>query len=87
MFDDTAITWQIKDLKVDEAGMCKKAEVEKNLWQLGGARRAMFDLRVPIRLENPRRGKELFNPDQIKTVHLISVLMGDMRNHSLSSNS
>jgi hypothetical protein len=37
----------------------------------------MFDLRVPIELENPRRGKELFNPDQIKTVHHISVLMGE----------
>jgi hypothetical protein len=68
VFDDIAIIWQIKDLKVDEEGRYKKAEVEKNLRQLGGARRAMFDLRVPIRLENPRRGKELFNPDQIKTV-------------------
>ena len=37
----------------------------------------MFDLKLPIELENPRRGKELFNPDQIKTVHLISVLMGE----------
>ena len=72
-----AIIWQIKDLKVDEAGKYKKAEVEKNLRQLSGARRAMFDLRVPIQLKNPRRGKELFNPDQIKTVHHISVLMGE----------
>ena len=77
VFDDTAIIWQIKDLKVDEAGRYKKAEVKKNLRQLGGARRSMFDLRVPIWLENPRRGKELFNPDQVKTVHLISVLMGE----------
>lgn len=37
----------------------------------------MFDLKVPIQLENPRRGKELFNPDQIENVHLISVLMGE----------
>jgi hypothetical protein len=77
VFDDTAIIWQIKDLKVDGVGRYKKAEVEKNLRQLGGARRHMFDLRTPIRLENPRRGKELFNPDQVKTVHLISVLMGE----------
>ena len=67
VFDDIAITWQIKDLKVDEAGRYKKAEVEKNLRQLGGARRAMFDLRAPIRLENPRRRKEFFNPDRIQT--------------------
>ena len=37
----------------------------------------MFDLRVPIELENPRRGKELFNPEEIKAIHLISVLMGE----------
>ena len=37
----------------------------------------MFDLRVPIQLKNPRRGIELFKPEQIKTVHLISVLMGE----------
>ena len=30
VFDDTAIIWQIKDLKVDEKGRYKKAEVEKN---------------------------------------------------------
>jgi hypothetical protein len=77
VFDETAIIWQIKDLKVDKAGKYKKAEVEKNLRQLGGARRALFELRVPIELENPRRGKEVFNPDRIKTVHLISVLMGE----------
>ncbi len=77
VFDDTAIIWQIKDLKVNEAGSYKTAEVEKNLRQLSGARRHMFDLRVPIELENPRRGKELFNPEQTKAIHLISVLMGD----------
>jgi hypothetical protein len=77
VFDDTAIIWQIKDLRVDDAGLYKKSEVEKNLRQLSGARRHMFDLKVPIQLENPRRGKEMFNPETIKTIHLISVLMGD----------
>ncbi|HEY5177586.1 MAG TPA: hypothetical protein VII95_18665 [Terriglobales bacterium] len=77
VFDDTAIIWQIKDLRSDEHGRYKKAEVEKNLRQLGGARRYLFDLKVPIWLENPWRGKEKFDPDQIKSVHLISVLMGE----------
>lgn len=77
VFDDTAIIWQIKDLKVDAEGKYEGAEVAKNLRQLGGARRAMFDLKLPIELENPRRGKELFDPDQIQTVHLIAVLMGE----------
>src|ERR1700682_180058 len=77
VFDETAIIWQIKDLKTDHAGRYKKAEVEKNLRQLSGARRSLFDLKMPIWLENPRRGKEKFEPDQIKSVHLISVLMGD----------
>lgn len=77
VFDETAIIWQIKDLKTDQDGRYKKAEVEKNLRQLGGARRSLFDLKVPIELHNPRRGKETFDPSQIKSVHLISVLMGD----------
>jgi len=77
VFDDTAIIWQIKDLKTDELGRYKKAEVEKNLRQLSGARRHLFDLKVPIQLENPRRGKEPFDPELIKSVHLVSVLMGD----------
>ncbi|MGD0467542.1 MAG: hypothetical protein ABSA54_04130 [Terriglobales bacterium] len=77
VFDDIAIIWQIKDLKVDEAGLYKAAEVEKNLRQLSGAQRHMFDLKVPIELENPRRGKELFNPEKIRAVHLVSVLMGE----------
>ena len=55
----------------------RKAEVEKNLRQLSGARRALFDLREPIMLTNPRRGEEPFNPDAIKHIHLISVLMGN----------
>jgi hypothetical protein len=79
VFDDTAIIWQIKDLKTDKLGRYKKAEVEKNLRQLNGARRTLFDLRVPITLENPRRGKELFDAQRIKSIQLISVLMGKGR--------
>jgi hypothetical protein len=77
IFGDTAIIWQIKDLKVDDLGRYKKAEVDKNLRQLGGARRTLFDLKTPITLSNPRRGKELFDSSTIKQVHLIAVLMGE----------
>jgi hypothetical protein len=76
VFDDTVIIWQIKDLKVDSQGRYKTAEVEKNLKQVGGARRALFDIQNSITLSNPRRGPELFDPSSIKHVHLISVLMG-----------
>jgi hypothetical protein len=65
VFDDTALIWQIKDLKTDEEGHYKKAEVEKNLRQLGGARRTLFDLKAPIVLSNPRRGSERFDPTTI----------------------
>src|ERR1035437_4801614 len=37
VFDDTAILWQVKNLKVDAQGKYKSAEVEKNLRQLVGA--------------------------------------------------
>jgi len=76
VFDDVAIIWQIKDLKLDEHGRYKKAEVDKNLRQLSGARRRLFELKAPITLSNPRRGREMFNPNQIKEVYLISALMG-----------
>jgi hypothetical protein len=77
VYDDTAIIWQIKDLKVDANGRYKTAEVEKNLRQLAGARRLLFDMKAPVTLSNPRRGEELFDPDKIEHVHLISVLMGE----------
>src|SRR5258708_39047820 len=37
----------------------------------------MFDLKLPIMLSNPERGKEQFDQSAIKHVHLISVLMGE----------
>lgn len=83
VFDDTAIIWQVKHLKVDAHGKYKSAEVERNLRQLVGARRALFDLKTPIMLSNPRRGKELFDASTIKHVHLISVVMGE-GNHPTS---
>ena len=76
VFDDTAIIWQIKDLKLDSNGKYNKSEVEKNLRQLSGARRQLFDLETQIELENPRRRKENFDSSTIKKVYLISVLLG-----------
>lgn len=77
IFGDIAIIWQIKDLKLDKNNRYKKAEVDKNLRQLSGAWRQMFDLKTDIQLTNPRRGKEKFNPNTIKKVYLISVLLGE----------
>jgi hypothetical protein len=77
VYDDTAIIWQIKDLRLDENNRYKKEEVEKNLRQLSGARRQMFDLKTNITLTNPRRGNELFHPSNIKNIFLISVLFGE----------
>jgi SEC-C motif len=76
VYDDTAIIWQIKDLKLDENNRYKKEEVEKNLRQLSGARRSMFDLKTNITLTNPRRGDEVFSPQNIKNIYLVSVLFG-----------
>jgi hypothetical protein len=77
IFDDTAIIWQIKDLKLDTSGKYKKAEVDKNLRQLSGARRQLFDLKTPIELENPRRVREVFDPTKITEIYLLSVLLGE----------
>lgn len=77
VFDETAIIWQIKDLKLDQHGQYREAEVKKNLRQLAGARRRLLDLRTPITLTNPRRRPEPFDPACIKRVFLISALMGE----------
>ena len=80
VFDEIAIIWQVKDLKLDNHGNLKSREVEKNLKQLAGARRQLFDLKTPIELYNPRRKIETFDPSSINEVHLISALMGEEGN-------
>ena len=76
VFDNIAIIWQIKDLKIDSNGKHNETEVKKNLRQLSGARRQLFELKTAIQLTNPRRGMERFNPEEIKETYLISLLMG-----------
>ena len=82
VFDSVAIIWQIKDLKLGKQGKYKISEVEKNLSQLSGARRQLFDLKTGIVLENPRRGKEKFNPNNIKEIFLLSALLGEEEDFS-----
>jgi hypothetical protein len=82
VFDQTAIIWQIKDLKLQATGRYKPSEVEKNLRQLSGARRRLFDLRVPVQLQNARRTIERFDPTLITEVFLISVLLGETEDSS-----
>jgi hypothetical protein len=77
VFDRTAIIWQVKDLKLGRDGRYKQSEVEKNIRQLSGARRQLFELRTPIELRNPRRTIEKLDPGQITEVFLISVLLGE----------
>jgi hypothetical protein len=77
VFDDVAIIWQIKDLKLQENGRYNPKAVEKNLRQLSGAYRRLMDERRPITLCNPRRGDEVFDPRVVNRVFLISVLTGE----------
>lgn len=77
VFDNIAVIWQIKDLRLGENGRYNEAEVEKNLRQLSGARRQLFELKSPIDLQNNRRGVERFDPNTISEVYLISVLLGE----------
>jgi hypothetical protein len=75
-YDNIAIIWQIKDLKLDKNNKYEKSEVEKNLHQLSTARRRLFNKKLEIELENPRRGKEKFNPNIITEIYQISALLG-----------
>ncbi len=77
VFGEIAIIWQIKDLKIGKVGKYSKKETEKNIRQLSGAKRKLFELNKSIELENPRRGKEIFNPKSVKEIYLISALVGE----------
>lgn len=76
VYDDVAIIWQIKDLKVED-GKYKESEFIQNTNQILTARNRLFGLKLPIELDNPRRGKENFNPNDIKRIHLISAVLVD----------
>lgn len=80
VFDDIAIIWQIKNLKLGADGKYKASEKQNNLLQLKGARRKLFELKTPIELINPRRGKERFDASSIHYIYLISVLLGQGEN-------
>jgi hypothetical protein len=77
VFSNVAIIWQVKDLKLDKDGSVNSREVQKNLKQLAGARRQLFEIKTPIELYNSRRRRETFDPSLIDEVHLISALMGE----------
>ncbi|XOU94843.1 MAG: hypothetical protein ACNFW9_02120 [Candidatus Kerfeldbacteria bacterium] len=77
IFDNVAIIWQAKDLMLNKKGKYNPKEVKKNIRQLSGARRQLFDLKTPIVLENMRRTKISFDPDSISEIYLISALLGE----------
>ncbi len=77
VFGETVIIWQVKNLKRQENGHYNKGEVDKNLRQLMGAKRRLFDLNDKMILKNPRRGNEEFDPKKIKEIYLVSALVGD----------
>ena len=81
IFNEVAIIWQIKDLKLDDNNKYNEREVKKNIHQLSTACRRLFELNIPIELENPRRGKETFDPKSIKEIHLVSALLGKGEDH------
>lgn len=76
VFEDIAVIWQVKDLKLQGNGRYNPKDVEKNLRQLAGAERRLLDEARPIILSNPRRGDEAFDPSVLRRVYLVSALTG-----------
>jgi hypothetical protein len=77
VFEHTAIIWQVKNAKLKRDGNLNKKAAEKNLRQLAGARRQIFDVGTPIDLSNARRHPEMLDPATIDEVFLVSVLIGE----------
>lgn len=80
VFDQTAILWQVKTLKLHEDGHYSAKEVQKNLRQLSGARRQLLDLKGVENLQDARGGIDPFDAGNIKEIFLISVLIGEEEN-------
>jgi hypothetical protein len=76
VYDNTAIVWQIKNLKLDDSGLHKTGEVEKNHRQLLGAYRSLFERKLKIVLQNAKRRPEEFDSGSIEHVYLVSAMMG-----------
>ena len=76
LFDNIAIVWQIKDLKLTKDELVKEKHLEKNVRQAYGAEKALLNEVAPISLENTRRRIEKVDPKKIDEVFLISCFMG-----------
>ena len=76
VFDKIAIIWQVKDVKLKD-GHIKDSDFKKNIKQISGAYRQLFELQTEIELLNPRRGKENFEPSKVIDIYLISAFLGD----------
>lgn len=77
VYGDQVIIWQVKDLKLGKYGQYPRSKVNKNLRQLAGARRQLLECKTVLQLENPRRGREAYDPASAKRVFLISALLGE----------
>jgi len=76
LFDDVAIIWAIKDLKIRKDGFYNESDKRRNIRQLVGARKSLLDKNQSIELVNTRGRRELVNATDIREVYLISVLLG-----------
>ncbi|MCB2173382.1 hypothetical protein KQH65_11645 [archaeon] len=77
VFDDIAIIWQVKDLKLNKDGKYKESQVRKNIRQAVTAGNRILNNRFTIELTNPRRGCEKLDSNSIKRVFYISALLGE----------
>jgi hypothetical protein len=79
VFDNIVIIMQIKDLKLRKNGTPNTKDQAKNIKQLHGAYRQLMELKTPVKLINPRRGEEMFDPSVVKRVFMISILTGESK--------
>ena len=76
VFGATAIIWQLKDVKLKDSHI-KISDYDKNIRQISGAFRRLSNLKIPVELNNPIRGKEEFDASKIGNYFLISAFFGD----------
>lgn len=81
IYDQSALIWQVKNLKVDASdGLARERETKVNLRQLTGAKKALLELAhsgKPLQIAESKSQKYEIPLGGIEEIFLISALLGD----------
>lgn len=85
VFDDVAVIWQVKGLKIQGNRLHNPREVEKNHAQLIKAKKRLLEPDSEISVYSHTWGKEKKKFPRIRKVYLVSALLGEETSHTVDN--